>query len=264
MLKCKICEKSGIFEKFDEDVIKCKKCNSMYYTGSQNKEIPRVVSVTSNLKSSAQKKNSQLIARSYLQYLKKKANIDFENALDIGCGFGDFVEELNKIGINAGGIESDEDTVKNAKSHVSHGFFDELYDSTIKYDFISVNQTLYYFEDSFVILKKISDLLKPNGIVMIATVNTESSFRQEHKIWTQGCKICFGNEVWKSFDKFGLKCIDITSYDDNLFIDFFLNKSNMMSKSQFLKNLVFYVSKIKKLFVYKDNGINNFILLKKF
>ena len=134
---------------------------------------------------------------------------------------------------------------------------------TVKYDLISINQTLYYFEDSFAILKKISDLLKPNGIVMIATVNTESSFRQEHKIWTQGCKICLGNKIWKNFDKFGLKCVDITSYDDNLYIDFFLNKSNIMSKTRFLKNLVFYVSKIKKLFVVKDNGINNFILLKK-
>ena len=262
-MECKICEKNDIFENFVEDVIKCIKCNSIYYTGSQDNEIPTVVSVASNLRSAVQKKISQLVAQSYLQYLKKKTDVDFENALDIGCGFGDFVEELNKIGVKALGIESDKDTVKNSESHVSHGFFDESYDPTVKYDLISINQTLYYFEDSFAILKKISDLLKPNGIVMIATVNTESSFRQEHKIWTQGCKICLGNKIWKNFDEFGLKCVDVTSYDDNLYIDFFLNKSNIMSKTRFLKNLVFYVSKIKKLFVVKDNGINNFILLKK-
>ena len=262
-MECKICEKKDVLESFTKDVIKCIKCNSMYQTVSKDDEIPAVVSGTKNLKSSAQKKNSQLVAQSYLQYLKRKTDENFENALDIGCGFGHFVEELNKIGINAIGIESDKNTVENAKAHVNYGFFDESYDSTKKYDLISINQTLYYFEDTFVILEKISKLLKPNGIIMIATVNTESSFRKEHKIWTQGCKICLGNEVWKNFDKFGLTCIDITSYDDNLFIDFFLNKSNNMSKTKFLKNSLFYVSKIKKLFVLKDNGINNFILLKK-
>ena len=262
-MKCDVCEENDCVESFGKNANKCLKCNSIYNISLQDDEIPAIVSGTNNLKLSAQRKNSKLVAQSYLKYLKEKTNLDFENSLDIGCGFGDFVEELNKIGTKATGIESDKNTVQEANSNVNYGVFNESYDATIKYDLISINQTLYYFEDSFAIIKKISELLKPNGIIMIATINTESSFRQEHEIWTQGCKMCLGNKLWENFDRFGLNCIDVTSYDDNLYIDFFLNKAKILSNAKFLKNSFFYLSKIKKLFVIKNDGINNFIFLKK-
>ena len=262
-MRCKICNENNCLEPFVKNVTKCTNCESLYNMSIQHEEIPVIASINNNLKLSAQKKISKLIAQSYLVYLKKKIKVDFKNALDIGCGFGDFVEELNKIGVKASGIESDANTVKNAKSNVNYGLFDESYDSTIKYDLISINQALYYFEDSFAIIKKISSLLEINGIILIATVNTASSFRQKYKIWTQGCKICLGNKIWKNFDKFGLKCKDLTSYDDSSYIDFFLHKTNLMSNTKFLKNTLFYLSQMKKITVMKEDGIDNFVLLQK-
>ena len=262
-MECKICNENNCLEAFVKNITKCTNCGSLYNMSAPHEEIPAITSKDNILKLSVQKKISKLIAQSYLTYLKKKTKVNFKNALDIGCGLGDFVEELNKIGIKASGIESDANTVKNAKSNVNYGLFDESYSSTIKYNLISINQTLYYFEDSFAIIKKISSLLEINGIILIATVNTASSFRQKHKIWTQGCKICLGNKIWKNFDKFGLKCIDLTTYDDRLYIDFFLHKTNLMSNAKFLKNLMLYLSLLKKIIVLKKDGINNFVLLQK-
>ena len=262
-MKCKICNENNCLEAFVKDVIKCTNCGSLYNMSTLHEEIPVIASINNNLKLSAQKRISKLIAQSYLVYLKKKIKVDFKNALDIGCGFGDFIEELNKIGVKASGIESDVNTVKNAKDNVHYGLFDESYDSAIKYDLISINQALYYFEDSFAIIKKISSLLEINGVILIATINAESSFIQKHKLWTQGCKICLGNKIWKNFDKFGLKCIDLTTYDDNLYIDFFLHKTNLMSNTKFLKNTLLYLSPLKKIIELKEDGINNFVLLQK-
>jgi len=262
-MECKICSENNCLEAFVKNVTKCTNCLSLYNMSALHEEIPVITSINNNLKLSVQKRVSKLIAQSYLAYLKKKTKLDFKNALDIGCGFGDFVVELNKIGIKASGIESNVNTVKNAKSNVNYGLFGESYDSTIKYDLISINQALYYFEDSFAIIKKISSLLEVNGIILIATVNTESSFRQEHKIWTQGCKICLGNKIWKNFDKFGLKCMDVTPYDDRFYIDFFLHKADLLSNTKFLKNTLLYLSQIKKIVVVKEDGIDNFVLLQK-
>ena len=262
-MKCKICNENNCLEPFVKNITKCINCESLYDMSIQHEEIPVIASINNNLKLSVQKKISKLIAQSYLVYLKKKIKVDFKNALDIGCGFGDFIEELNKIGVKASGIESDANTVKNAKDNVHYGLFDESYDSAIKYDLISINQALYYFEDSFAIIKKISSLLEINGIILIATVNTASSFRQKHKIWTQGCKICLGNKIWKNFNKFGLKCVDITSYDDDLYINFFLRKTGLMSNTKFMRNTLLYLSLMKKMIVVKEDGIDNFVLLQK-
>ena len=141
-MKCKICNENDCLEAFVKNVIKCTNCGSLYNMSTLHEEIPVITTINNKLKLSAQKKVSKLIAKSYLSHLKKKTKTDFKNALDIGCGLGDFVEELNKIGIKASGIESDADTVKNAKSNVNYGLFDESYYSTIKYNLISINQTL--------------------------------------------------------------------------------------------------------------------------
>ena len=143
-MRCKICNENNCIEPFVKNVTKCTNCESLYNMSIQHEEIPVIASINNNLKLSAQKKISKLIAQSYLAYLKKKTKVNFKNALDIGCGLGDFVEELNKIGIKASGIESDANTVKNAKPNVNHGLFDESYDSTIKYDLISICLQPYF------------------------------------------------------------------------------------------------------------------------
>ena len=129
-MECKVCSENNCLEAFVKNVTKCTNCLSLYNMSALHEEIPVITSINNNLKLSVQKRVSKLIAQSYLAYLKKKTKVDFKNVLDIGCGFGDFVEELNKIGIKASGIESDANTVKNAKSNVNYGLFDESYDSS--------------------------------------------------------------------------------------------------------------------------------------
>lgn len=142
--------------------------------------------------------------------------------------------------------------------------FDEKYDLETKYDFISLNQCLYYFSDSFIILNKLSTMLENNGILFISTVNSESSFRLQNKIWTQGCKMCLSNKIFRNLNNYNLQLQDITSYDDNFYIEYFLHRKGKISTLTFWKDSILYLSKLKKIITVKKNdGINNFILLRK-
>ncbi len=57
--------------------------------------------------------------------------------------------------------------------------------------------------------------------------------------------------------------MDLTSYDDNLYIDFFLRKTGLMSNTKFMRNTLLYISLMKKIVVGKEDGIDNFVLLQK-
>lgn len=262
MLNCKACNKSTL-EKFVKNVNRCISCGSLFIETSTSKKFPSIAVEENRIKLQIQKKTSMLVAESYLKFLKQKTNFNFKRALDIGAGFGHFVNELNKHGIESYGIESDETTVKYADSNITHEFFDEQYNSELKYDLISLNQCLYYFNDSFSILKKLESMLENDGVLFIATVNPESEFRLQNKIWTQGCKMCLSKQVFKNLNNYGLRLEDVTSYDDNVYIEYFLHKKGKMTDIKFWKNLMLYLLKMKKIIKIKDNGVDNFILLRK-
>lgn len=263
---CKACKQSSDLSYFIEKkkVILCSYCKSIYNEENIDEKIPSIVSKESRIKISIQKQFSKLVAESYLKYLESKIDFSFKTAFDIGAGFGSFVQLLNESNIDTVGIESDESTVDNAVTkNITHGVFDENYFSKVNYDFISLNQCLYYFQDSFSILHKITKMLNNNGLLFIATVNPESIFRLTNKIWTQGCKMCLSKQVFELLEQFGLELINVTEYDDNLHIDYFLHRKGELSDAKFWQNVLFYFLKLKNIMSFNSNGINNFILLKK-
>tara|TARA_B110000014_G_C19980133_1_gene507515 strand:+ start:92 stop:889 length:798 start_codon:yes stop_codon:yes gene_type:complete len=259
---CKICHEENCLSEYKKNVILCKKCNSIY-TDLEHSTFPSIISLNSTIKIKMQKKISKIIAEAYVEYLKKNIGLSFENMLDIGAGYGTFVDLLVKNGIKAEGIESDESTVKNSNSNIMSTFFDQNYETDKKFDLISINQCLYYFDNQFEILEKISNMLNNNGKILISTINPESNFRLKNHIWTQGCKVSLGSKIFQNLEKFNLKCQNITAYDDNLYKDFFMHENKQMSNHKFWKNTILYILKQKKMVTMNEDGINNFILLQK-
>lgn len=260
---CNICKTENCAMDFisDSEVMSCTKCKSIFsnnYKGS----FPNITS-SSKFKLFFQKRFSQIVAENYMNYLKKNTKLQFKSAFDIGAGYGDFVLELNKLGINAKGIEADKNSIsKKASKKIICGSFNEEFNGD-KFDLISVNQCLYYFDNSFSILKKIEHLLNKNGVIFVVTVNPESSFRIKNKIWTQGCKMCLSKNIFENLEEIGLKCLGITSFNDNFYQDYFLHKTGKLSNFQFWLNALLYVLKLKKIITQSNDGIHNFVLLKK-
>lgn len=260
-MRCKICNHFDCVDYviMDKKVIRCTLCHAMY--SEEASKYPSI-SDTGKIKNLIRKRFARLIAENYFSHLKIKTTLQFKTALDVGAGFGSFVEILREHGINAEGIESDEKTVKNSKTNLTLGVFDENYPYK-KYDLISINQCLYYFNDCFSILKKVSELLSNEGILFIATINPESTFRLENKSWTQGFIVVLSEKNFASLSNLGLELVDVTSYDDNLYIDYFLHKNNLLTTKIFFVRTLFYFLKLRKLTTNKQDGINNFYLLRK-
>jgi 2-polyprenyl-3-methyl-5-hydroxy-6-metoxy-1,4-benzoquinol methylase len=260
---CKLCYEENCISEYIKNVTICKKCNSIYSNLDED-TFPSITSINNKIKVKVQKKLAKILAESYVKYLKLNEGLSITTMLDIGAGHGMFVELLRKNGIASDGIESDEYTVKNSNSNITHAFFDKNYSIEQKYDLITINQCLYYFNNQFEIIEKMSKMLNNKGRILISNVNPESIFRLKHHIWTQGCKVVLGSSIFHNLEKFNLKCQNITSYDDNLYKDYFLHKNGKISNLKFWTNMILYTLKIKKMTNINKNGINNFILLQKF
>lgn len=260
--KCKICNEISALENYVRNSVRCSKCHSIFIKNNNIEQYPSITA-DNKAKLTLEKKFSKLIAESYLKYINSKTGLSFKKGLDIGAGFGHFVDCLNKHGIKTIGIESNNE-ITDQTSNLIHANFDENYNSETKYDFIALNQCIYYFPDTFIILKKLSTMLENNGILFITTVNPESSFRLENKILAQGCKMCLSDRIFRNLTNYNLKLEDITSFNDNLYVGYFLHKKGKISHLKFYIDVMCYLLKLKKIVTIKSNdGINNFILLRK-
>lgn len=104
--------------------------------------------------------------------------------LDIGCGYGFFLEEATKRGWEAEGIDLSEDCVAFAKKR---GLKAELaLPEDIKekncYDAITMFYVLEHLPDPLATLRTIKKLLKPGGVLLLRVPHTTPIVKQLNKI----------------------------------------------------------------------------------
>lgn len=122
--------------------------------------------------------------------LKSQAFTTFKGlkVLDMGCFTGEFLKLLQEKGADVYGIELQEEAVKIAtkklpgrvfKVDVSHEALPDM-----KYDVITLLGVIEHVTDPIKLLKKSTDLLKKEGILMIQTPNSNSYFAKiMGKLW---------------------------------------------------------------------------------
>jgi len=262
---CRCCNKSGKLEYLFENrkVVLCKKCNGLFKENKSSGVHPNIVP-KQFLKLILQKCFSRIQSKSYIEYLKQKTDFSFKTALDIGSGVGYFVKQLNQLDVDAYGIESDELTVKHSvtlKNKCKH--FDEDFTSKNKYDLISLNQILYYFNDSYPIIHKIAKMLNKNGLLLITTMNPESTFWLNNETWAEGSEMWLSKKNFSELNELGLKLVDISSFKDNFWKDFSFYKHKKMNIFLFFIKTISYLLKIKKTIEHDTDGIHNYLILKK-
>lgn len=103
--------------------------------------------------------------------------------LEIGCGRGFVLKELNKMGFNVFGIEPSKSASEYAKKSgikVSCGYFPskEMKD---KYDLIFVSQVFEHIKDSKLFLKEIKEHLNSGGYVLFVQTNYQGIIPKREK-----------------------------------------------------------------------------------
>lgn len=123
------------------------------------------------------KQRNQYVTKVSRKFLSKKNKI-----LDVGCGSGELVIDLSKLGFDAQGIDFSESMIKKAKHQamknkveknkfICDSFFDHSFKD--KFDLICANGFIEYIsENQFKqFLKKTRQLLSKNGILVINSRN---------------------------------------------------------------------------------------------
>ncbi len=107
--------------------------------------------------------------------------------LDIGCGCGDFLVNLSHNRFEKFGIEINPDGFNACKNKSIKVYNQEIQDVDFEdnsFDVVTLWHVLEHFKDPVLVLKQVKRILSKNGVLIIATPNTDSlGFKFGNKFW---------------------------------------------------------------------------------
>lgn len=110
---------------------------------------------------------------------------------DIGCGFGHFIYTGKKLGYDVSGLEMNKTSVDYMKREfnidVDFGDFIKI-EKSRKYDIVTMWDVLEHIDNADLVIKKIGDILKPDGIIVFQVPQYKSFFSTllKGKWWAMG------------------------------------------------------------------------------
>ena len=118
--------------------------------------------------------------------LAKQENLNNISIIDVGCGGGLAAEPLARLGAQVTGIDASEKNISVAHAHAQASQLDitylnssveELAKEGTQYDVVLALEIIEHVADVPLFLKSLTALCKPNGLVIITTLNrTAKSF----------------------------------------------------------------------------------------
>jgi predicted SAM-dependent methyltransferase len=100
------------------------------------------------------------------------------SVLDIGAGTGHFVKKMQSNGWNAIGIEVSDDARKYASEVIGVQLYESISNESVgteKIDAVTMWHVLEHIHDTGAMLQKVSDIIKPGGILIVAVPNCKSA-----------------------------------------------------------------------------------------
>lgn len=120
----------------------------------------------------------------------KKFNSSGLDLIDIGCGYGFFLDEARQKHLNVLGIEPSTQSFKYVKSSLrlnakNINLEKFLQRNRRKFDFLIYSHVIEHIKDPIKVISQLSNLLKPRGVLYIETPNINSHlFRTEKENYT--------------------------------------------------------------------------------
>ena len=105
---------------------------------------------------------------------KKRDEIDL---LDVGCSSGSFLVLARDLGFRVAGVEPASAPARRARErqlNVYQGFLEELFLGEESYDAVTLFEVVEHLKDPGRVLRECHRVLRPDGVVVIGTGNTDS------------------------------------------------------------------------------------------
>ena len=266
-MECLACNSSSGLKNINKNLnlLCCEVCNAVFLEKEYHEQESKYLQENSKIHQYMRKfidiPIENKIADFYLKYLKSKTLMKFENALDIGAGYGCFVKKLKDCEIKTDGIEYSKQKINNAiVDNIKFKKFDESYIFDQKFDLVCLTQILNYLRNTYEILESIEKKLNQNGSIFIATSNPESKYIiRDYSNASE--ESYYANMLYskKNFEmackKIGLILKDYSVFREDITLDF-TNKNRLLTYIKYRLNL-------KKLFVPDPEGNLALILLTK-
>ena len=117
--------------------------------------------------------------RKWLSWISSKLNKPNHKIrlLDVGCSSGAFLTIANKLGFQAEGVEPAPQAAQGACSSglkVHQGFLEDIKFPADTFDIVTMFEVIEHVRDAFSLLNECNRIIKPGGLLMIGTANTDS------------------------------------------------------------------------------------------
>lgn len=202
------------------------------------------------------------------QFLKKNKNVARLKILDLGCGPGEFIAELKKLGAEVWGVDFDKGAIEIAKNkfglkNVFDNSFEEFFNKNDlpKFDIITFFEALEHQEDPMLFIEKLKSFLKPGGKIVFSIPSRERVLANSNKWdfpphhftrWNkQSIKNIFLKQGFKFFDLNYVEELRIIMASlGNIFktglVQKMLKAGKDGNKKIFLSKILYFLGKIKQ------------------
>ena len=187
-----------LFSAADCRVVRCDDCGLVFLNPQpSDDELARIYSADYFLGSNTEQ-NSQAVreikqatARLYLSEISRYCGPDSGHLLEIGCGDGDFLVTAQAAGWRVTGVDYSATACEKARQRLKHGevFCGELQSVCLaaeQFDLCVISDVIEHVRSPMDFLREIYRLLKPGGVLFIATPSIDSwSARLMRQKWME-------------------------------------------------------------------------------
>lgn len=192
---CDLCgedDPAFLFVKDEFHYVRCRRCGLVYVTPRlrdhlQQQERFYELVTEGNTEAAAERdrhprrmKSLTKVARSYMNYKR------IGHLLDVGCGFGTFLEVAESLDWRACGLEVASAPASVAGRHhdVFYGFLSDAPYEPNSFDVVRLNDVIEHVPSPRALVRDIERILRPGGLLYISTPNVDSfSVALQHQRW---------------------------------------------------------------------------------
>lgn len=226
---CVICgsgKKEFLFNKYGFAHVRCSDCDLIYVDPVLNKESLKKMYLASEsfdyfleiMTQQAKKRRdekSQLIVRR----IDARQKLPIKSWLDIGCGCGALLKAARQKGYIISGVEPSITCRNNLKEELQIEIHEDIKNIGFQegsYSVITLKQVIEHLSDPKEVIEQAYKLLKPNGLLWIATPNTNgfgmSLMKASHPSYQRGHIVMFNKDnISRLLSNVGFKNIKIST-----------------------------------------------------